>query len=285
MTRSQKSSESSEDEGDVSQTQVVSKRYNGGDFACLTRQQTNDLLAAHLRWGHRSFRRCAYILGVPAPVKAPFCEACVEAKASRHPRGPRGVKSNMVRELAPRPGFRLYFDPIGPFREATLHRYKYALVVLDDFSGLLQTKFMVRMSEWFAHLSGLVKRIEAEKGSERWSQIGSDSFPAFVDGHAIADFAASRGILLLASPPYTQELNPVEDMIKILVRMALAMLRYAGAPKKLIEFALTHAVLLLNRMPRRKKGMGMIVPLDLWLGIKPPVLHVLTLGGVVQLIL
>ena len=162
-SHSQKSSESSE-EGDVSQTQVVSKRYNGGDFACLTRQQTNDLLAAHLRWGHRSFRRCAYILGVPAPVKAPFCEACVEAKASRHPRGPPGVKSNMVRELAHRPGLRLYFDPIGPFREATLHRYKYALVVLDDFSGLLQTKFMVRMSEWFAHLSGLVKRIEAEKG-------------------------------------------------------------------------------------------------------------------------
>ena len=87
------------------------RRYNGGDIACLTRQQTNDLLAAHLRWGHRSFRRCAYILGVPAPVKAPFCEACVEAKASRHPRGPRGVKSDMVREPAPRPGFRLYFDP------------------------------------------------------------------------------------------------------------------------------------------------------------------------------
>ena len=218
---------------------------------------------------------------MPAPLKAPFCEACVEAKASRHPRGPRGVKTDMVREPATRPGFRLYFDPIGPFREATLHRYKYALVVLDDFSGLLQTKFMVRMSEWFSHLSGLVKRIEAEKGSERVvAQIGSDSFPAFVDGHAIADFAASRGILLLASPPYTQKLNPVEGMIKVLVRMALAMLRYAGAPKKLIEFALNHAVLLLNRLPRNKKGLGMVVPLELWLGIKPPsVLHVLKVWG------
>ena len=166
------------------------------------------LVGCTLRWGHRSFRRCAYVLGVPAPLKAPFCEACVEAKASRHPRGPRGVKTDMVREPATRPGFRLYFDPIGPFREATLHRYKYALVVLDDFSGLLQTKFMVRMSEWFSHLSGLVKRIEAEKGSERVvAQIGSDSFPAFVDGHAIADFAASRGILLLASPRNSTQLK------------------------------------------------------------------------------
>ena len=280
-SQSQSSQESSEDERVVDHRQVGAKRYNGADVVCLTRLQTSDLLAAHLRWGHRSFRRCAYILGVPAPVKAPFCEACVEAKASRHPRGPRGVKTDMVREPATRPGFRLYFDPIGPFREATLHRYRYALVVLDDFSGLLQAKFMVRLTEWFSHLSGLVKRIEAEKGSERVvAQIGSDSFPAFVDGHAIADFAASRGILLLASPPYTQKLNPVEGMIKILVRMALAMLRFAGAPKKLIEFALNHAVLLLNRLPRSRKGMGMVVPLELWLGIKPPsILHVLKVWG------
>jgi hypothetical protein len=69
-------------------------------------------------------------------------------------------------------------------------------------------------------------------------------------------------------------------MIKILVRMALAMLRFAGAPKKLIEFALNHAVLLLNRLPRSRKGMGMVVPLELWLGIKPPsILHVIKVWG------
>ena len=83
-SQSQKSEVSSEDERDVGQIQAEGKHRNRSDIACLTRQQANDLLAAHLRWGHRSFRRCAYILGVPSPVKAPFCEACVEAKASRH---------------------------------------------------------------------------------------------------------------------------------------------------------------------------------------------------------
>ena len=187
----------------------------------------------------------------------------------------------MVREPATRPGYRLFFDPIGPFREATLHRYKYALVVLDDFSGLVQTKLMVRLSEWFIHLSGLVKRIEAEKGSERVvAQIGSDSFPAFVDGHSMIEFAAARGIQLLASPPYTQKLNPVEGVIKILVRMALAMLRHAGAPKKLVDFALFHATLLLNRLPRDSKGQGTGIPLERWLGFQAPsVLHVLKVWG------
>ena len=197
--------ESSESGDDKEHHQAVGKQRSGRDVVCLTRQQTIDLMAAHLRWGHRGFRSCANVLGVPAPENVPFCEACVEAKASRHPRRSGDARGGLIREPATRPGFRLFFDPIGPFKEATLHRYKYALVVLDDFSGLLQAKFMVRLSEWFSHLSGLIKRIEAEKGSERVvAQVGSDSFPAFVNGHTMLDFAASRGILLLASPPYTE---------------------------------------------------------------------------------
>ena len=248
------------------------------DLTLVTRQQSADLLAAHLRWGHRSFRSCARVLGIPSTAESPFCVACVEAKASRHPRRARGGESPLLREPATRPGFRLFFDPIGPFRVPTLSRFKYALGVMDDYSGLIHLRLMVRLSEWFSHLSALVKRIEAEKGSERVvAQIGSDSFPAFVSGTQILEFAASRGILLLASPPYTQKLNPVEGAIKILVRMALAMLRHAGAPRALVEFALVQATLLLNRLPRARKGeRDLVIPLNRWLGMEPPsVLHVL----------
>ena len=94
------------------------------------------------------------------------------------------------------------------------------------------------------------------------------------------EFAASRGILLIASPPYTQKLNPVEGIIKILIRMALAMLRHAGAPKSLIEYSMSHATLLLNRLPRQKKGSGLVVALNLWLGLEPPsILHKLKVWG------
>ena len=174
-----------------------------------------------------------------------------------------------LREPAIRPGFRLFFDPIGPFRTPTLGRFRYALVVLDDFSGLVHLRLNVRLNEWFQHLSALIKRIEAEKGSERVvAQLGSDSFPAFVNGSQILEFAASRGILLLASPPYTQKLNPVEGTIRILVRMALAMLRHAGGPRVLVEFALIQATLLLNRLPRGRKGeRELVVPLHRWLGM------------------
>ena len=54
------------------------------------------------------------------------------------------------------------------------------------------------------------------------------------------------------------------------------MLRYAGAPKKLVEFALVHATFLLNRFPRERKGQDLGIPLDRWLGFPAPkVLHVI----------
>ena len=114
---------------------------------------------------------------------------------------------------------------------------------------------MARLSDWFGMLAGLVKRIEAEKGSERVvAQIGSDSFPAFVEGRNMLEFAASRGILLSASPPYTQKLNPVEGIIKILIRMALAMLRHAGAPKSLIEYSIESCHIAAKSSPKAEKG-------------------------------
>ena len=162
------SSELSEErESDLTFSLSSSSAFTLPDLTLVTRQQSADLLAAHLRWEHRSFRRCAQILGIPSTSKSPFCVACVEAKASRHPRRGRGGQTPLLREPAIRPGFRLFFDPIGPFRVPTLSRFKYALVVVDDYSGLVHLRLMVRLNEWFPHLTSLVKRIEAEKRSER----------------------------------------------------------------------------------------------------------------------
>ena len=197
------SSELSEerDNNHSSSSSPLTNTFSLSDLTLVTRQQSADLLAAHLRWGHRSFRRCAQILGIPSTSKSPFCVACVEAKASRHPRRGRGVQTSLLREPATRPGFRLFFDPIGPFRVPTLSRFRHALVVMDDYSGLVHLRLMVRLNEWFSHLTALIRRIEAEKGSERVvAQIGSDSFPAFVKGTQILELAASRGILLTLHP-------------------------------------------------------------------------------------
>ena len=59
------------------------------------------------------------------------------------------------------------------------------------------------------------------------------------------------------------------------------MLRHVGAPRSLVEFALIQATMLLNRLPRARKGeRKLVVPLHRWLGMEPPsVLHVLKVWG------
>ena len=73
---------------------------------------------------------------------------------------------------------------------------------------------MTRVAEWFDRLTALIRRIEAEKGSERIvAELVTDSFPAFTKGMALQKFAAARGIRLVHSPPYTHRLNVVERTV------------------------------------------------------------------------
>ena len=57
--------------------------------------------------------------------------------------------------------------------------------------------------------------------------------------------------------------------------------RHAEAPRTLVEFAMVQATMIMNRLPRARKGeKGLIVPLHRWLGIEPSsVLHVLKVWG------
>ena len=73
----------------------------------------------------------------------------------------------------------------------------------------------------------VILQIEADKGSDRVvAQLATDSAPMFKNNIEYRKFAASKGIVLLFSAPYTQKFNaPVERPIRTLVEMAVAMAR------------------------------------------------------------
>ena len=73
----------------------------------VTARETKRLMDAHVRFGHRNFRSLAKALNMRMPSKIPFCQACVEAKSTRHP---KSITPRPLREPAPRPGYRLHFD-------------------------------------------------------------------------------------------------------------------------------------------------------------------------------
>ena len=108
----------------------------GEDFSAPARDMacSKTLLEAHVRFGHRNFRSLAKALNLRLPAKLPFCKACVEAKATRHP---KSRDPHPVRPVAVRAGARIYFDPFGPFRERLADGSYYAILFMDAFSTVL----------------------------------------------------------------------------------------------------------------------------------------------------
>ena len=244
----------------------------------LTRVQTDALKSAHERWGHRNFKDVAELLGLPAPRQPPFCRVCIEAKMARRPSA-RGALSPWT--PAPRPGYRLYMDIIGPFRTRTVHGEHFAMLLMDCFSRLVSVALLARVADWFPALSAFVLRIEAEKGSQRVvSELVTDSFPAFTRGGQLAAFSAAKGIQHVASPPYSQNLNPLERSIRTAKEGAMAMVAHAGASRKYVGYALQYYTIIANRLPRKQAAGKKAVPLEKWLGHDLPDLrkYLLTWG-------
>lgn len=228
----------------------------------VSASETKRLMDAHIRFGHRNFRSLAKALNLRMPSKIPFCRACVEAKSTRHP---KSVTPRPLREPAPRPGYRLHFDPFGPFPERLADGSFYGLLFADAYSTVLWFDTLPTLKDWFTHLKALILKIEADKGSERVvAQLASDSAPMFKNSYEYRRYADSKGIALLFSAPYTQKFNaPVERPIRTLVDMAVAMARHANTPKRFMHLAMKFAVRLLNRLFRRMPDGSTDVPMAL----------------------
>ena len=107
---------------------VASIVDNAVPALAVTARETKQLLDAHVRFGHRNFRSLAKALNMRLPAKIPFCRACVEAKSTRHP---KSSVPRPLREPAPRAGYRIHFDPFGPFSERLADGSYYGLPFVD----------------------------------------------------------------------------------------------------------------------------------------------------------
>ncbi len=168
-----------------------------GSSVEVSQREVRKLMDAHVKYGHRNFRSLAKALNLRMPAKVPFCQACVEAKATRHPKSHSPFPP---RALAVRPGFRLHFDPFGPFADRLSDGTYYGFLIVDAYSRVMWLDTMATLKEWFPRLRALLARIEAEKGGSCVvSELACDSAPMFKDNHEFRMFAEKKGIVLLFS--------------------------------------------------------------------------------------
>ena len=143
----------------------------------VSSRELKKLMDAHVRFGHRNFRSIATALNLRMPSRVPFCRACIEAKATRHP---RSRVPHAPRSLPPRPGYRIHFDPFGPFADRLGDGSYYGILFADACSSLLWFDTMPTLGAWFGILKALILKVETDKGSNRVvAELACDSAAMF----------------------------------------------------------------------------------------------------------
>ena len=131
-----------------------------------TSTDISELHLAHNRFGHLNFNECARIIDAKVPEKPIFCKACVEAKATRYPIGPRDPLDAPQHE-APRAAYLFHSDLAGPFRVQTRSGKRYALILVDDYSRRIFLYMLRSPSDFLPLFKHFSSHLEAEFGRDK----------------------------------------------------------------------------------------------------------------------
>ncbi|KAL4570004.1 hypothetical protein LXL04_025653 [Taraxacum kok-saghyz] len=150
-----------------------------------------------------------------------LCAACECGKQSKK-RHPMVVHSSITEPLQ-----LLHIDLCGPSAVASLHKKKYILVIVDDFTRFTWVFFLRLKSETANELINFIKLVELQL-QKFVHKIRSDNGTEFVN-QTIDSFLQSKGIDHNLSAPYSPQQNGVvERRNRTLVEAARAMLKFSN---------------------------------------------------------
>lgn len=193
------------------------------------------------------------------------CEVCVYGKATQHPyRSPPSHPATEPLEL-------LHIDGNGPWQSPSLHKRhagaqgtnathslsKYVLVVVDDYTGFVWTRYYTTRDNFRNAFIHLITHAEADakvKGlKHKVSRIRMDNAKEFTSGD-IESLCENKGIQMEPTAPYAHEQNGVaERMNRTLREMSSTMLIESGLPEGFWAEAVRTATYTKNRCPNRSR--------------------------------
>ena len=218
----------------------------------------------HARLGHvggeAARHGACFADGITVTASTPLsvCKSCIVGKHLHQPFSPsEGLRSSTFLDL-------VHADVAGPMPARTPHGRHYFLVILDDFTHVLDLHLLTTKDQaldawestcrcWETKYSRWVKSFQSDNGGEF---IGSP-FVSALD---------AAGISHRLSAPYMHQQNGVaEQIIRTIEGWLLAMLHLAGLPQTYWGEAALTAAYLHNRMESRvlPPGRAVTVVFDL----------------------
>ena len=202
---------------------------------------------------------------------AEFCEACVQAKATRQP-FPKETSHR-----AKKYGELIHTDLWGPAQTATIGGCLYYISFTDDFSRETQLAFLKQKSDALAAFKAYETRLTTQHDgtkikvlrSDRGGEYLSAKFDAYLQEKGI-----KRELTVHDSP---QQNGVAERLNRTIVELARAMLIAKNMPKFLWAEAVNYATWLKNRLPSH--AIPGHTPYDLINGRRPNLSQAREFGG------
>ncbi|CAJ2647171.1 unnamed protein product [Trifolium pratense] len=138
----------------------------------------------------------------------------------------------------------IHFDIWGPINVPSIHGHSYFLTAVDDHSRYTWLILMKHKSEAQSHVQNLIKMIETQFNGKT-KCIRTDNGPEFL----MKEFFEKTGIVHQTSCVETPQQNArVERKHQHILNVARALLLQSHLPKQFWNYAVLHAVFLINRI-------------------------------------
>lgn len=199
------------------------------------------------------------------------CLPCIDGKAKTAP------YPTVTRTRATAPWELLHAD-ICQYPVRSYNGKKYALTVMDDYSGYTVVHAMAKKSDAEQAITKLLTLLERQFPQHLTKTLRCDDGGEF-RGQPFREMLAQKGIELQLAAPYRHGQNGVvERRHQTLLASTRAMLIEAKLPKRYWPLALEHACYVLNRVPYSPCVPGVMTPYQAVNGKVPNISHLRRFG-------
>jgi hypothetical protein len=220
----------------------------------------HDITLWHKRLGHlnaniiKKTANSGAVTGLSFKNSEPLlCEPCIYAKQKTESfNKTHEPRTTELLEL-------VHMDLWGPTRIPTRSGEKYAFILVDDFSGMVNIHLLKQKSEALSRLKEYLEYAETQTGS-RVKRLRCDNGGEFTSG-TFREYIKERGIIVEYTNPDSPQQNPIaERMNGTLAQVVRALMFQAGLNDTYWGYSL------LNRVVRSKRTK---TASEVFLGLKP----------------
>ena len=154
--------------------------------------------------------------------KKSFCDGCVQGKIAQTPHRKHEIRST-------KPLQRLFVDLVGPVTTGFVHKYKYFMTVVDDYSRFCFAEPLKAKSDAADQLSELILKLQRQLDRSVVAVL-TDGGVEFLNS-TLSSFYAKHGITQEVTVRDSPEQNTAERYNRVLIEAGTSMLVHANLDK------------------------------------------------------